>query len=148
MNHTHAPLVLELSLAKERVEQKEPVLATVSLQNQGESPLLVNSRLLMNEPFSLETHHEISFEIAGPPGYEHASTFLINAGRPERKDFRLLKPGEAFSRTFMITDYYSLHMPGIYQLRATYVNANSLTAFGQPAWMGRINSNWVKLERS
>lgn len=147
-NNQNLPLELILRLERDRVPVDNPVIAYVVLRNRSNQPLTVNGRLLLNKPFAPESMRDISFTINGPPDYFSLVRFNINAGPAEANHFVEIKPGEALERTYTLTKYYSLHEPGIYKIKATYLNTTAHDVLGRQAWIGRVDSPWVTLERT
>ena|SRR5258707_397868 len=142
-----SPLELLLHFERDKIPIDDPVIAQVILRNKGSQPLTVNGRLLLNKPFVPESMRDISFEIVGPPGYFSLIRFSKNVGPPETYHFVELKPGETLERTYILTKFYSMHEPGTYKIKATYLNTTGHNAFGRQAWIGKVDSPWVTLER-
>ena len=71
---------------------------------------------------------------------EHlALAVKVNVGAPRERDFRLLEPGEAVTRTVDLHKLYDLSRPGAYRIRATY-RGESDPGDGRTAWHGVVES--------
>jgi hypothetical protein len=137
-------LELELRVPSDPVPIGEDVTVTVALVNRDSVPVLVNRRLL---PAASSVVGEIHMEVTGPPGYVNRKVAQVNAGRPGLDDFAELAPGEAAERTFPLTRFHSLQIPGEYAVRATYSNRTVPDGLAGEPWTGELTSERATLRR-
>lgn len=134
-------LQLELSPLGARVR------ATVRLINTSDADVIVNGRLLVAPAHTPEAFRELTFEVRGPSGYRNSRLVQVNAGPPRPEDFVTLPPGEAIEREAELTELESLHLPGCYEVRATYTNQTGAERLIRRPWSGTITSEWERVER-
>jgi hypothetical protein len=145
-SHNHN-LEIMLETASPYVALGEPVLVDVTLRNIGDAPMTINGRLLLNSKHAPAKAREIAIEVDGPPNYFSTIKFHVNAGPPKPQHFFELKAGESICKTYDVTEFFSLHLPGKYHLRAFYSNTTHIHMFGRMAWTGNILSNTILIER-
>jgi hypothetical protein len=142
-----AGLELQIEAERDRIALTDQVILSVRLTNRSLEALTICERFLVNDSSAPERARDLSFEIVGPPGYISSYVFHVNAGAPKPEQFLELKPEESVTKRVDLTEYYSLHHPGTYRLRGTYLNATRVDAFGRAAWVGRVGSNWAEFNR-
>ena len=122
-------LGLKVNFKHTRVKLGEPVPAEVELVNQSPTKLLVNSRLGMGYPDSLdrELYCDILLENGEPYTGYHA--YMLDYRRKPLADrfFTTLSPGESVSSSFDLHEWYHLVQPGIYRIRVVYDPATFAT---------------------
>jgi len=143
-----APLLeLDLGLNENIYQIGDTILATLSLKNIGQEPLIVNKRMI-NYVKDLKDLCEIAFTIVTPSGDEAYFVPRVNVRLLKKDDYTTLLPGDVITSTYEIDDYYSpLESPGNYTIYAIYQNYND-PGDGEIAWKGEIKSNTItfKLE--
>ena len=137
-------LELTFSLDQADIAAGTPVMARVTLRNNGPEPALVNGRLALNTPFAPLPFRDVSLTVTGPSGDGLDFLPKVNIGTPRDSYFRSLAPGDVVERTYALQDYYSFDQPGRYSIQATYQNQADPTT-GQPAWKGEVTSNVASL---
>jgi hypothetical protein len=137
-------LGIELRVSKKSCSIGEPIDATLILNNQSNTALTINKRMAIN-PWWMRELWEVKFDIVFPPGERITATTLINRKEPDKEDFITLPPGEEIERTYILTDYYWMELPGIYEIRVIYHNSDDGRRFGLSAWMGEVTSAPVHL---
>lgn len=141
------PLELTLVAKAQKTAIDEALLVEVILHNKGSEPTTINGRLLFNSVHAPDYAKEITIEIVGPPDYFSLIKFHVNAGPPQPEHFVELKPNEIIRKTFELTKYFSMHVPGEYRLVATYTNTSDLRVYGRKTWTGKLTSNTVTVKR-
>jgi hypothetical protein len=126
---------------------EDDVVLDVALRNAEALPLAVNGRLLLNNPGAPSGYGELALSVEGPPGYGTATVFTVRSGPAAPEDFVVLGPGEEIRRSYALSDYESLHLPGRYRIWVTYRNEVAATVGGLHAWVGAVASNAVSIER-
>ena len=89
---------------------------------------------------------EVWIEVQGPRGYRNMRGFRVRAGAPSNEHFVSLVPGASAERSWELTDYQSLHVPGDYVLALTYHNAIDRAPDGRAVETGRISAS-VRIHR-
>ena len=140
--HDHKQLGLELRVPPEPITVGEDVGVTLVLSNRGDVPIRVNRRLLVGPPGGPASLREVTFEVRGPAGYANRKAVQVNAGRPRPSDFAELAPGEEVEKAYPLTRLESMHVPGMYSVRAVYRNVT-----GTDVWTGSLTSDWAAVER-
>ena len=119
--HLHQ-LMLKISLQRSTVRLGEPVPVVVELVNQSQTEIVVNSRMGMGYPDSLD--RELYCEILQEDGdaYMDYQAYMIDYRRKALGDafFTTLAPGEGVASTFDLHQWYHLVRPGVYQIRVVY----------------------------
>jgi hypothetical protein len=140
-------LEIQLKLIKESYFIGEPIDIILILKNQSNAPLTINKRMGINPPPErmVEGTWEVKFDIAFPPGERLVTSTLINRGEPDREDFIVIPPGGEIQKTYTLTDFYWMELPGTYEIKAIYHNTNDGEMFELSAWTGNITSNPVRL---
>jgi hypothetical protein len=104
------------------VRSGEETPIEVTLTNQGESVLVVNSRLGMGYPDS--TERELYCEIQSQDGEEYLNyhAFRVDYHRKalNEKFYRKLRPGESLRKTLDLQFWYRLREAGTYTVRVVY----------------------------
>jgi hypothetical protein len=141
------PMVLRLTVASDKgsYDADEPIRLTITLANEGDSPVTANGRFLVNYPTAPEPVRDLYFEVSGPEGYANQRVFRVNAGFPRTTDLVTLEPGESHQKVVELTRYHSLHLPGTYEVTAHYQSAAPIA--GQEVWLGQLESEPLVLER-
>jgi hypothetical protein len=123
------------------------VEVTVAVENTGDEPLAINGRLLVNHPWAPPSERELSFDIDGPPDFVNLRRVHVNAGAAGPEDFVVLSPGGEIECRVELTEYSSMHLPGLYRVRATYENQAFGPLAGMRAWTGVLQSDGIAVER-
>jgi hypothetical protein len=131
MTQHDTALALEVRVTPADAPVGTPTTLEVSLRNPGLRTGTVNARLLLVQ--AVATGGELELRVQGPPGYRNSAGFRVRAGDPGPEDFVDLSPGERVSRSWPLENYQSLHLPGDYQLTATYRNQIAHAPDGRPA---------------
>jgi len=123
-NEPNAAALLRISFDKESYAPSEPILATFTLENKSEQPILVNKRFFFNREEAAKEDREVFLTIVGPDGQRIACTYTSEIGLPKTDFFVQIEPGSAVSseRPFNIRPFFALEKPGIYQVTGTYLN--------------------------
>lgn len=135
-------LKLGLTLNQERFALGQPIPGRLVLQNAGDEPLLVNSRLAINKSFAPAPYREVYFTLDDPSGKAVDFMLKINIGEPSGEDFKELAPGESVERSFDLDMYYALERTGEYSLQAFYEN-HAEPDDGRKVWTGKVKSDPV-----
>ena len=130
---------LDLTLTPQTIHAGDAVTATLTLRHTAESAALVNTRLAVNRPGAPVGFRDVSFVVTGPDGVDLPLAVKVNVGAPRERDFRLLEPREAVTRTVDLHKLYDLSRPGAYRIRATY-RGESDPGDGRTAWHGIVES--------
>lgn len=138
-------LKLALTLEAERFTVGQTIPAELVLQNAGDEPVLVNSRLTINKAFAPAPYREVYFVLDDPSGNPVDFLLKINIGEPQGDDFKELQPGETVERAFDLDMYYALEQPGTYSLQAIYEN-HAEPDDGRKVWTGKVKSDPVSFE--
>ena len=125
----------------------QAVLVTVMLRNICQEPITVNGRLLLNYPTAPDSAREIGLAVKGPPGYINLKKFHVNAGPPTIEQFVCLQPDAAVQREYDLSQFFSLHMAGAYNIVATYTNRNQMLIDSRLPWIGTLTSENVTITR-
>jgi len=142
-----SPLAVEIEISPARSSIETSVSLSVALINRSNRPLAVNQRLLLNQPSVPPEYGEIYLSVEGPPGYENLVAYHVRAGPPGPEHFDVLAPGESVSKSYALSKYESLHLPGSYTLWVTYRNTVRASVKGLPLFVGSIASEAVLFER-
>jgi hypothetical protein len=126
---------------------EQPVTLEVVLTNRCDHPLVVNRRLILNDPAVPAEYGDVYLSVKGPPAYQNRVTFSVRVGPPRDEDFGLLMTGGSFSRSYLLLHYESLHLPGVYQVQVTYRNTVRTFVRGIPPFVGEVSSAIVSIER-
>lgn len=135
-------LKLALTLNEKRFTLGQPISGKLALQNAGDDPLLVNSRLTINKSFAPAPFREVYFILNDPSGKPVDFMLKVNIGGPRPENFRELAPGESAEKSFDLGMYYALEQPGAYSLQAVYEN-HVQPDDGREAWTGKVKSDPV-----
>ncbi|MFY2826011.1 tetratricopeptide repeat protein [Ruegeria sp. MALMAid1280] len=127
------PLVLRVQAYPAEGPVAVPTTLTANLINAASETVIVNSRMLLNNPGGAG---EVWLNVRGPDGYRNQTGFRVRAGRTPREFFMALAPGAAISQSWKLGNYQSLHLPGTYRVELTYHNALSHTPDGRPMTVG------------
>jgi len=117
--------VLEIEVAGGEVKAEGPVLLHVTLANRGSQPLWLNERLGLNNPFAPPSHRELTLSVVGPDGRNLRFAAFVNRDSARAKDFCVLPPTEAVSRTLDLANYYTFDQEGVYTVRARHADGSS-----------------------
>lgn len=101
-------LKLALTLDGETYGPGQPIPGKLTLQNAGDDPLLVNSRMAVNKPFAPDPYRDVYFILDDPSGKPVDFMLKINIGAPRAKDFTDLAPGATAEKLFELDMYYAL----------------------------------------
>ena len=121
----------------------DPVVVTVIVSNLFDAPLLMNTRMLVNQP---RLQGELAFRITDPSGKRVNIQRLITPISIRDQDFVVLGRGESMQRTIDLADLYGIHRKGAYTLRAYYHNDVDHTSDSQKVWRGVVWSDPVEIE--
>lgn len=129
-------LKLMLTLETNQLRADDPIPCTITLQNQSDEPLLVQSRLSVNKPFLVGAVGEVGFVILDSSGTMVGLPLYISPRNLRSEDFHLLNPGDHVESSFDLSDVYALE-PDTYTIYTLY--SNIFDAFdGRPAWKGTL----------
>jgi hypothetical protein len=117
-------VVFRIALRRRSFAEGVPVAVRMSLKNNGDSPVTVNRRFLVNHGATPPEFREVTFAITMPDGDRAPFAWLLTVSFPDRDDFRRLRPGQSVSATADLADLYFLRGPGRYTVRATYRNVH------------------------
>lgn len=135
-------LPLEVVLkASEHYAVGAPVEVTVIITNLFDTPLLMNSRMLVNHP---RLKGEISFHIIGPDGKKVEIQRLITPLSIRDEDFVTLARGESMQRGVDLSDLYGLKTKGIYKVIVSYHNEVDYIEGATHAWKGAAFSDPIE----
>ncbi|MBL8096443.1 MAG: hypothetical protein JNL73_19850 [Anaerolineales bacterium] len=130
-------LVLTLNTQIARVN--DALMATLTLRNDSEAAVLVNTRLVVNRAGAPAGFRDVSFNVTGPDGEALPLAVKVNVGAPQPQHFQLLGPGESATRTVELHRLFALRKAGDYAIAAVY-RAETDPADGRTAWRGSIES--------
>ncbi|GAB4520287.1 MAG: hypothetical protein Tsb0020_38920 [Haliangiales bacterium] len=112
-----------------------------TLENTGDTPMLVNTRLGVSRP---QRGGELFLQVLTSDGSELPFTARVNIGRPSDAHFEELAPGQSVTRSFDLSMYFQVrNYSGTLQIIATY--ANQAGPEGQPAWQGEVKAAPVSI---
>src|SRR5258708_26004518 len=146
-NETHAQtrqLTLRVHSEQDVVQLGESIPLEVELVNRGQTELVVNSRLSMGYPDSLD--RELYCEILhNGQTYTDYRRYVIDYRRKPLTEefFKKLRPGQGVSTVFDLQEWYHLTEPGVFQVRLVY--APEAHALKRGAVSDKIVSEWVAL---
>lgn len=135
-------IVLSTKTDMFRVGDDIPIKITLTNVNTNQD-VAINKRLAPNDSFAPGVLRDIVFEILAPSGGNLTLGF-VNVLPLDAGDFTLLHPGDAYSDTLVLQDYYLLDEVGVYSIRAIYHNETDPGGVGA-VWKGTIASNSVSL---
>jgi hypothetical protein len=124
-----------------------PVEVTVLVTNSGNTPVLVNRRLLVNHEVS---EGELFFRIESSTNKNFTFQALVTPRDLDDNDFQVLKSGESISKTVDLSNRYAVKEPGQYKITAIYRNTYHRSKAGLDAWIGSVASTpiIITLEKS
>ncbi len=133
--------------ASDHLPAGSSVEVTVLVTNTGNTPVLVNRRLLVNHEIS---EGEIFFRIESSTNKSFSFQALVTPRDLDDNDFQVLKIGETISKTVDLADRYAVKEPGQYKIAVVYRNTYHRSKAGLNAWIGSISSPpiTVVLEKS
>lgn len=112
------------------------------LENTGDTPLLVNTRLGVSRP---QRGGELFLRVLDSAGQEVPFTARVNIGAPAASHFEQLAPGQAVERSFDLALYFALRdRSGTIEVAGTYASHHDGPS-GQKAWQGEVQSAPVSL---
>ncbi len=120
----------------------DPVEVTIIVTNLFPTPLLMNSRMLVNH---IRLEGEISFRITDAQNKPVEIQSLVTPLSVREDDFVVLAKGESLQRTVDLADLYGLSRRGTYKVFATYHNEVDFVASRQRAWKGRVWSEPIEV---
>ncbi len=138
-------LQIRLETPKQTYSAGEPIIVTLVLKNQSNSPVTVNKRMGINPKNMAPGSWEVKFDVKFPPGERLITATLINRGEPTKNDFLELRPGQEIRKNYTMSDFYWMELAGEYKVKATYYNSADGSKFGLSAWIGQIESNAASL---
>lgn len=113
-----------ISVSRARFASGSRIPLSMTLDNTGTVPLVVNRRFLVNHPAAPPEFREVKVEIIMPGGTRAPLDWHMTAGFPGRKDFRDLRPGDSVTRRADLADLFDLTEEGRYRVRARYRNVH------------------------
>jgi hypothetical protein len=119
-----------------------PVVMTILVTNLFDSPLIMNSRMLVNHPL---LSGEVSFRIIGPDGRKVEIQRLITPLSLRDDDFVLLARGQSIQRSVDLSDLYGISQKGVYKIQVSYHNDIDHPVDGRRAWKGEIWSDPIEI---
>lgn len=129
MSPTSRPRVpevkIEIKLVEASVAMGHEIGVRWTLRNDGNEPVIVNKRFLVNDKAAPPEFRELYFTIRTPGGGTAPFAWELKVGFPDSKDFRRLKPGAAIRGSADLNDLYLVEEEGIYYVRATYQNVHA-----------------------
>lgn len=134
---------LLLSSRKSHYNTEEKVIATVTLANFCDQPLVVNKRLQMIFDYKYREAYELKFQVLGP-NEQPVAPYKIIEDRlwpyPKLVDFIELVPGGQWQRDIILSEYFDFSQSGMYKVVAEYHNCHDGHQFGLDAWTGELHS--------
>jgi len=112
----------------------------VVVTNASVTPLLLNSRLLVNHRVS---RGELYFSIEDADGQSYQ---LQGFGKPRalgEADFVVVPSGQSIEAAITLGDRYGLKRPGTYRVSVTYRNDQEWVKGDLTAWRGEAHSDTV-----
>jgi hypothetical protein len=134
-------LSFTIKLDKTTYHKGDTVKCFMTLKNNSNKNLVINNRFLVNRPLG---PHEISFEFTDPDLKPVPFISKINASL-QSKNYILLKPGNAETKTYLLTEDFELTGAGNYSVTAFYDNHLDAPALSKmpSAWKGSLISNKI-----
>ncbi|NWJ39498.1 MAG: hypothetical protein HXX12_00820 [Geothrix sp.] len=114
----NAPLFLEVIGRKHVVGQ--PVLVKITLQNTSQTPIMFNSRMILNSKNAAAYARELSLVILNSKGVDVPFTSKLNVLLSEPSDYKTISPKASYAVTHEIAQDFSLSTPGTYSIKAYY----------------------------
>jgi hypothetical protein len=134
-------LQIRLSATAEIYTIGDSVEVDLVLVNQSETSCIVNKRMAIYAGQMADGGWEVKFDITYPPGERLIRGAKIRREGLGKKDFGVLSAGESLHKTYNLSRYNWLELPGRYEVKATYHNSVNGQEFGVAAWTGDIISN-------
>lgn len=142
------PLYLTLDLDQAEYHLGQPIIATITIENVSNGPLLFNSRMALDHPTFAD--RQIAFHITTPNGKPYQLTGYVNYPAMHSDDFITLNPGEIIKHTYELNgdvNRYKFTEMGVYHFTVDYLNVFD-PSFIDPsdsrvAWKGMVFSNEV-----
>jgi hypothetical protein len=128
--------------ASEHYSVGGPVEVTVIVTNLFDTPLLMNSRMLVNHA---RLQGEVSFHITDPSGKRVDIKRYVTPLSIRDNDFVLLNRGESIQRTVDLADLYGINVKGTYKIQASYHNEVDHSNPSGHAWKGYVISEPIEL---
>jgi hypothetical protein len=139
-------LQIQLKIVRDSYAVGEPVEVELVLLNQSEAPVTVNKRMAIFAGQMAEGNWEVKFDIKYPPGERLVRGAKIRREELNKDDFAVISAGENIHKTFNLSRYYWLELPGPYEVKAFYHNSKNGQEFGSKAWTGDLNSNSISFK--
>ncbi len=136
------PLEVQLKCAA-HYHAGDPIEITIIVTNLFDTPLIMNSRMLVNHP---RLQGEISIWIIGPDGKKNEIRRLITPLSLRDQDFVLLTRGQSMQRAVDLSDLYGISEKGVYKVQALYHNDVDHVGAAPHAWKGAVWSEPVEIE--
>lgn len=134
-------LELSLTLTQTIYRDKEPIVCTLILTNEGESTAVINGRMLLSQPM-LES--EIYFVICDRKGHSYAYRHIIVPRPLSATDFIELPAGDEWAEEYDLRDLFGLAAGQSYLVQAFYRNQFAHPNRTIRAWVGKLASNQVE----
>lgn len=133
------PLQLVLTIDKSVYKVREPIIATLKLQNTSPNPINVKKRMALGAVGAPVEFRDVYFLID--------ATFSTRYTPPELSDsdFGYLSPGDGIENSWDIALVYSISDVGVYYVAAIYQNSCDAEN-GPPSWRGELRSNTISFE--
>jgi len=139
-------LELQLKVPKENYSVGEEIKVSLVLKNRTDAHVTVNKRMAFNPGHMGEGGWEVMFDINFPPGEHLTTVTFIRREELNQGDFTVLPPGGGTGMDYKLTRYFSMKLPGDYEVKAVYRNVVDGSQFGLSAWTGEITSNSVSFK--
>lgn len=130
-------VIIEFVKNSKKYYKNEPLKINLILNNQNESDIVINKRLVPN--------FDIIFSIKKPSGEYVTFSHLVFVGPPQQDDFIKLAKKSEVKFIFDLIEY-NLNEIGKYSVMGIYQNQYDGSEFGLKAWTGRIESNVLEFE--
>lgn len=138
-------LLFELKLGKNEYDIGERIIVDLILKNVSNSPLCINSRMVINHNSAPSQYREVELFLESKEGNLMDFDCRVNTRRATEKDYRVVQPGESVTRKFEITNCYKIKKTGKYAIRASFQDGTKAIdeLCGIPIFLEKVDSNWV-----
>ena len=123
----------------------QPITLQVSLHNPSDGAMLLNGRLLVDEPEGLPDSHELEFTVSGPDGHPLPFMLDVNSDAPDGADFVSVAAGGRHGKAIRLDSYFRFKVPGVYAVTADYANTVAHDRDGVAAFVGRLTAAPVQV---
>jgi len=138
-------LSFELKPDKKEYRLGEKIYVDLILKNIGNSPMCINSRMVINHISAPSQYREIELFMEKKGGNRLDFDCKVNTRRATAKDYKVIQPGESIVRKYDITNCFQINKKGEYSIKASFQDGTKAIdrLSGVPIFLEKIESKWV-----